>query len=845
MNRLLIVESPTKANTISKMLGKDYTIIASMGHIRNLPEHELGVDVDNGFAPQYVDSPKSKNIVKRLKDAAKHADEIYLAPDPDREGEAIAWHLKDVLKKSTKSPFYRVTFHEITRTAIEQAIAHRGDIDPDLVDAQQARRILDRIVGYKTSPLLWRQLEKGSSAGRVQSAALRLVVEREREIAAFVPEEYWNFGVEFNAGTPGIFHSRLFKINGKDFKISNEKDAVSLKNAVMNGSSPKVDDINRQERRRFAAPPFTTSTLQQAASSNLRMSATGTMRCAQQLYEGVELGNKGAVGLITYMRTDSVTIAKEAQVAAREFICENYGEAFVPEKFNVYKNKAAAQEAHEAIRPTDVRRTPESVAPYLDAQQLKLYTLIWKRFVASQMSCCRIDQTTVDSRIKGNDMREYTFRAVGSVVTFPGFTKLYEYADKENKDKDESPVLAKLSCGLPLVIQRFDSAQKFTEPPPRFNEASLIKALEENGIGRPSTYATIMRTIQDREYVLRDQGRLVPTELGINVNDFLVGRLPELFDIGFTAQMEEKLDMVEEGKQPWVDMMQEFYEKFINWIQQAKEADAPEASEATAILALFDEVNYAPARKIGRKTYNDEDFVASVRSKFNANGKISAKQYSALLNLAARYYDSFKEQAVLALPETMRSMLKSESEKIKEKTAVLEEEAAQAKDIDYAGLFAAFDNIKWEEPVKRGKVTYDDKKFFDSLKKQALAGKLLSDRQSAALAKITTKYQAQLTNSEYVFNILKTANPQTLIESESADNTPDAEEPQVDIIKLFQILENVKKWDKPTKKGRFSFDDKKFFLSVKKQHDDGKTLSAKQISALNKLANKYGAKENE
>ena len=844
MNRLLIVESPTKANTIGKMLGKDYTIIASMGHIRNLPEHELGVDIEHDFAPQYVDSPKSRSIVKRLRDAAKTADEIYLAPDPDREGEAIAWHLKDVLKKSTKSPFYRVSFHEITRSAIEQAISNKGEIDPDLVDAQQARRILDRIVGYKTSPLLWRQLEKGSSAGRVQSAALRLVVEREREINAFTPEEYWNFGVEFDAGSPGVYHARLFKIDGKDFKITNATDAAALKNAVMQGTKPLVDEINKQERRRFAAPPFTTSTLQQAASSNLRMSATGTMRCAQQLYEGVELGSNGAVGLITYMRTDSVTIAKEAQFAARDFIIETYGKEFAPEKFNVYKNKAAAQEAHEAIRPTDVRRTPESVAPYLDAQQLKLYTLIWKRFVASQMSCCRIDQTTVDSRIQGSDSREYTFRSVGSVVTFAGFTKLYEYADKENKEKDESPILAKLSCGMPLVIAKFDSVQKFTEPPPRFNEASLIKALEENGIGRPSTYATIMRTIQDREYVKRDQGRLVPTELGIKVNDFLVGRLPELFDIGFTAQMEEKLDMVEEGKQPWVSMMQEFYDKFITWLQEAKDADAPESSDAAAVLALFDGITYAPARKVGRRTFNDADFVKSVQDKFSTEGKISAKQYSALLNLAARYYNSFSDKTLLAMPDALRITIEEEAEKLREKEAVLQEEAEQAKTIDYAGLFAAFDKVKWDEPVKRGKVTYDDKKFFDSLKKQALAGKLLSDRQTAALAKMANKYQSQLSNAGNVFDILKTQAPATT--GDSAEAAPAAEVVQNDTSsdakKLIQALAEVKTWEEPVKKGRFSFDDKKFFQSVKKQFDEGKTLSPKQIAALDKLATKYGVK---
>lgn len=845
MTRLLIVESPTKANTISRMLGKDYTIIASMGHVRNLPEHDLGVDIDKDFTPLYVDTPKSRSVVKRLRDAAKSADEIYLAPDPDREGEAIAWHLWSVLSKSTKAPFYRVTFHEITRSAIEQALAHKGQIDQNLVDAQQARRILDRIVGYKTSPLLWRQLEKGSSAGRVQSAALRLVVEREREIAAFTPEEYWNFGIEFNTETAGKYHARLFKIDGKDFKITNGTDALALRDSVLAGTKPKVDEINRLERRRFAAPPFTTSTLQQAASSHLRLTATNTMRYAQQLYEGVELGQGGAVGLITYMRTDSVTIAKEAQFAAREFITECYGAAFAPEKFNVYKNKAAAQEAHEAIRPTDVRRTPESVAKYLDPAQLKLYTLIWKRFVASQMTPARIDQTTVDSVICGADKRDYTFRAVGSVVTFPGFTKLYEYAEKETKEKDESPVLAKLACGMPLEISKLDTLQKFTEPPPRFNEASLIKALEDNGIGRPSTYATIMRTIQDREYVKRDSGRLIPTELGFRVNDFLVARLPELFNIGFTAQMEEKLDQVEEGKQPWVEMMREFYDKFVGWVQEARTADAPPASDAKALIDLFNDVEYAPARKVGRRTYDDGDFVKSVREKFDADGKITARQYSALLNLAARYFDRLSESSLLALPEAIRETIAGESEALKQRTAAQEEAAEQAKAIDYSGLFAAFSDVKWDEPVKRGRITYDDKKFFDSLKKQALAGKLLSDRQNAALAKMAKRYQGQLKDADLVFSILK-------IDNDSAENTEKTENaaeapavPDVSVDELIAALNKVTTWEESVKRGRFAFDDKKFFQSVKKQFESGKVLSPKQINALSKLAAKYGAKENE
>ena len=459
------------------------------------------------------------------------------------------------------------------------------------------------------------------------------------------------------------------------------------------------------------------------------------------------------------------------------------------------------------------------------------------------MTPARIDQTTVDSVITGADKRDYTFRAVGSVVTFPGFTKLYEYADKETREKDESPVLAKLSCGMPLEIAKLDTVQKFTEPPPRFNEASLIKALEDNGIGRPSTYATIMRTIQDREYVRRDAGRLIPTELGFRVNDFLVARLPELFNIGFTAQMEEKLDQVEEGKQPWVDMMHEFYSKFVGWVQEARTADAPPASDAKALIDLFENVEYAPSRKVGRRTYDDADFVKSVREKFAADGKISARQYSALVNLAARYFERLSDASLLALPDAMRDMIASEAAKLKERTAAQEEAAEQAKAIDYSGLFSSFDNVKWDEPVKRGRVTYDDKKFFDSLKKQALSGKLLSDRQNAALAKMAKRYQGQLKDAALVFGILN-------IEPESTDAVEKAEPAEdapavsdVSAEELIAALSKVTTWEEPVKRGRFSFDDKKFFQSVKKQFDGGKVLSPKQISALSKLATKYGASE--
>ena len=405
MSKLLIVESPTKARTIGRMLGKEYAIMASMGHIRDLPEREFGIDIAHGFAPQYVDTARSKSVVRDLRAAAKSADEIYLAPDPDREGEAIAWHLAEVLERSTKAPFYRVSFHEITRSAIERAMQEKGEINRNLVDAQQARRVLDRIVGYQVSPLLWSRVEKGSSAGRVQSVALRLVVERERAIGAFVPEEYWVFSAVFRTETGEEFSARLFKIDAKEFRIGSGEEAAKLLDAVLHGAAPQVASVAVSERRRFAPAPFTTSTLQQAANVSLHYSATSTMRYAQQLYEGMDIGEGGSVGLITYMRTDSVTIAREAQIAAAAFIRDTYGEAYVPQKFNFYKNKAAAQEAHEAIRPTDVRRTPEAMAPYLDPMQLKLYSLIWRRFVASQMTPAVQNLTTVDVGVAGADAR--------------------------------------------------------------------------------------------------------------------------------------------------------------------------------------------------------------------------------------------------------------------------------------------------------------------------------------------------------------------------------------------------------------------------------------------------------
>ncbi|MBE6392506.1 MAG: type I DNA topoisomerase [Lentisphaerae bacterium] len=829
MAKLLIVESPTKARTISRMLGQGYDIIASMGHIRDLPEKELGVDIANNFAPQYVDTPRSRPVVRTLKTAVKKADEIYLAPDPDREGEAIAWHLKSVLESGTKAPFYRVTFHEITRNAIEQAMQNKGDIDQRLVDAQQARRVLDRIVGYQVSPLLWRKLEKGSSAGRVQSAALRLIVEREREILSFIPEEYWNFSVIFGTQTGEQFRSRLFKINAKDFKVPDTESAQKVKAAIENGSKPCIADVNRQRRRRFPQPPFTTSTLQQAANSRLRFTATQTMRYAQQLYEGVDLGGSGPVGLITYMRTDSVTIAKEAQIAAGNFIRRTYGEQYAPEKFNFYKNKAAAQEAHEAIRPTDVTRTPEVVAPFLDPAQLKLYTMIWKRFVASQMTPAQFDQTSVDTVVHGSDNSDYTFHSTASVMVFPGFTQLY---DDTVKSKDEEDTLPEnLAVNDLLDIKKFNSEQKFTEPPARYTEAALIKELENNGIGRPSTYATILRTIQDREYVKREQNKLSPTELGFSVNDFLVGKLPELFNIGFTAQMETLLDKVEEGEISWVGMMADFYEKFAPWLKAAKDSDAPPADEAQTIISLLKNLTFEQPKKVGRRTYDDAKFYNSVVEKFASAGKISAKQYQTMLQLAAKYLEQLSSDALAQLPAKIREEITELKDEQKKREQALAESSAQAAQIDYAGLFNAFSNVTFDPPVVKGRFTYDDKKFFESLKKQALDGRVLSEKQNASLSKMAQKYQAQLSNPELVSSILG-----TVFQSAPAENS---DQIQQEISVLLESLSKVSSWEPPVKRGRYTADDKKFYESLKKQFSEKKTLSDKQLAALKKLADKY------
>ncbi|MDX9862851.1 MAG: type I DNA topoisomerase, partial [Rhodospirillales bacterium] len=640
---LVIVESPAKARTISRILGKDYCVMASMGHVRDLPEKTLGVDVRNGFRPLYQETKGRGNVVKELRAAAAKAAHIYLAPDPDREGEAIAWHLHELLAPTTKATFQRVVFHEITRTAVNRAFEHPGELEMNRVNSQQARRVLDRLVGYQVSPLLWSRIEGGSSAGRVQTVALRIVCEREREIRAFVPVEYWTINALLSpVDGEGQFRARLARIDGEKSEVRNQETADRVA-AALRGEGPlQVTAVETKPKKRYAPPPFITSTLQQAAGATLRFGASRTMQLAQQLYEGLELGDSGPTGLITYMRTDSVAVANEAQLACRELIAARFGVDYVPEKPNTYRNRAGAQGAHEAIRPTDVTRTPESVAAFLDPAQLKLYTLIWKRFVASQMRPAELAVTGVDVSKRAADGRDYQLKAEATAVVFPGFTSVYQARESEDEEEAEeemapAALLVALRPGLPCKLDELKPEQKFTEPPPRFSEATLIRELESNGIGRPSTYASIVNTIQQRKYVDKDKSKLIPTEVGFQVTDFLVANLNDLFQVGFTAGMEEKLDQIEEGKVEWSAMLQEFYDELCRHLGVAKMAGAPESDVAGELLALFANVKeWATPTKRGKRTYSDAAFVTSLGEQFGKQAKLTERQWSALLKMAVK-----------------------------------------------------------------------------------------------------------------------------------------------------------------------------------------------------------------
>jgi DNA topoisomerase-1 len=558
---LVIVESPAKAKTISKFLGDSYSVVSSMGHLIDLPQKKLGIDVEDGYKADFVVIPSKKKLLTELRKLAKASSSIYFATDPDREGEAIGWNLKERMGLKDQA-VHRVEFHEITKSAIQAAFKNPRDFNEDKIKAQQARRILDRLVGYFLSPLLWRKVTRGLSAGRVQSVALRLIVDREKEIKAFTPQEYWSIEADLEKKEASTkeekrnFLAILDKIDEKKCQIATAQEASKIVDDI-NGKDFIVRGVERDVKNRNPQGPFITSSLQQDAFNKLRFSAVKTMFVAQQLYEGIELGEEGPIGLITYMRTDSTNVAASAITEVRSFIQEEYGKDYLPEVPRVFKSRKLAQEAHEAIRPTLVARSPKSIQQYLTPEQLKLYELIWKRFVASQMSSAQVETTSVAIQCD-----KYLFKATGSRVVFAGFTILYKTEDESESEDAKKNNLPLLNVGESLSVATLMPIQHFTKPPARYSEGSLIKALEEDGVGRPSTYAPIISTIVNRDYVRREKGYLMPTELGMKVSDLLVEYFPQVMDITFTAHMEEELDMVEDGTANWVNILNEFYSPF-------------------------------------------------------------------------------------------------------------------------------------------------------------------------------------------------------------------------------------------------------------------------------------------
>ncbi|HXE30219.1 MAG TPA: type I DNA topoisomerase [Terriglobales bacterium] len=573
---IVIVESPAKAKTITKYLGADFEVLASLGHVMDLPKRDLGIDIENGFEPTYTVIPGKEKVLAQLKKEAKKAKAIYLAADPDREGEAICFHLAHELAGdgAAKKPMQRVAFNEITKKGVQEGFAHPGAIDQNLVDAYQARRALDRIVGYQISPLLWDRVRRGISAGRVQTPALRLVVEREALIKAFVKLEYWTLDSHLSAGKAPYFDARLYrqyqpdgKLPKEEIQVENGEQAEALR-AALETAAYAVRSVETKERRRNPQPPFITSRLQQDSGRKLRFSVKRTMMIAQRLYEGVELGSEGLQGLITYMRTDSTRVSEDALAEAREFVGKQFGVGYLPEQANRFASKKGAQDAHEAIRPTSALRDPDSVKKYLGEDEYKVYKLIWQRFIASQMLPALFDQTAVDIEAIATQGKlngaKFQLKTTGSVLKFDGFLKVYEESKDKEDEEDEAlkHKLPALANGQALKLLSVKSEQHFTEPPPRYTEASLVKELEEKGIGRPSTYAAILSTIQDRGYVTKVGGKFHPTELGTVVNELLTSNFKDIFELQYTARMEEKLDEIEDGREKWTDTLAEFYRRF-------------------------------------------------------------------------------------------------------------------------------------------------------------------------------------------------------------------------------------------------------------------------------------------
>jgi DNA topoisomerase-1 len=815
---LVIVESPAKAKTIGKILGAGFEVKSSVGHVRDLPQKTLGVDIEKDFAPKYVQVPGKNKVIDELRHAARACDALYLAPDPDREGEAIAWHLSELLASAAKGkPIHRVQYNEITPRAVREAIEHPGRIDMHRVDAQQARRVLDRIVGYTVSPMLWRRIKRGLSAGRVQSVALRLVCERERQIRAFRPEAYWVLGARVSKQSPPLdpFAIRLVRVDGEKADVRAEEQARAALEDLRDRAL-RVADLRSRTITRRPLPPFITSTLQQAASSVCGFAPGRTMSLAQKLYEGADLGPGGPAGLITYMRTDSVAVSREAQDAARAFVLDRYGAEFCPETPNVYRSRSGAQEAHEAIRPTDVQRTPESLSGVLDAPLLKLYDLIWRRFVASQMVPARIEQRTavVASEPPPAQRHAYEFSASASEVLFAGFLQVMALdlkAGRENEgengeDADEVERLPPLARGETLRLIEWTSVRKETKPPPRYSEAALVRALEANGVGRPSTYAAILETLVQREYATREKRTLAPTDLGEQVCDLLVAKLNDLFDVGFTASMEEQLDQVEEGGVQWTEMLRAFYDRFKQWMEAAREP-AADPAKLEAILAELTRVHeWAPAITRGRRTYCDADFVASVRKQIEDGERpVSERQLDSLMKMALRY----------------RAQIPGIEER--------------ARDLGFAALIGSDEasppppaTLRKFEVLQPVGLDPEQRRFVDSLAEQARGGRRLSEAQNRALDRILISSARQIPGFDALRVELGVELP----------GGPGAE-PDTESAGLIEVLGRVKEWREPTKRGRMVFDDRRFFESVSQQFRRRGGLSPRQRAALQKMIFRY------
>ena len=850
MADLVIVESPAKARTIGKILGSGYRVKPSMGHVRDLPEQNLGVEIQNGFRPHYVVIPARRRVLSDLLKAARSAEHIYLAPDPDREGEAIAWHLQEELGKSVpRDRFYRVSYNEITASAIKEAFRHPGPIDMRRVESQQARRVLDRLVGYMVSPLLWRRVKGAASAGRVQSVALRLVCEREREIRGFVSRKYWLVFAELERedrqGPP--FEARLSRIGDRKAELDSRDTAEAVAAECLRRSFSVVK-VNRREVRRRPPPPFITSTLQQAASRYFGFTPARTMRIAQRLYEGVDIG-EGPVGLITYMRTDSVRVADEARQACRRLIADRFGPEFVPARPNVYRSRPGAQEAHEAIRPTDVTRHPDELKGRLKEEDWKLYNLVWRRFVASQMAPARVEQIQVDlaarrteevaegdtsDRIAEHLRADYLFHVVSSRTVFPGFTAVMDEkqirggdssgangpaGEKEDREEEEHVVAAlpPLAEGDPLRCRRTRTEEKETRPPPRYTEATLIRALEQNGVGRPSTYAQIISTLYQRKYVVKEKRALKPTRLGEQVNEFLVTHLPQLFDVGFTARMEEQLDEIERGRAERLDMLNSFYRNLRSWLEQARGPSA-DRNQVGRLLELLEQVKdwkKAP----GTTRSREQRFVNSIRRQYSQKPDgISETQFKVLASIAAGYADQVPEIEEFLREQGLADLL----ERRETDRSQLEDAEARLA----AEKLRALAGVKFEPPRRVGRRTFDDRRFVESLQRQVQGGRPLSANQTRYLDRLLLKYADQL------------GGPEELARRFGLQPPPRADDREVE--RLLESLGSVTEWDPPRKVRGREWDDRRFFESVRQQYGNGRQLSPRQVAILKRLASKYG-----